>query len=128
MERSPFFRRKYHGIDLARLELARLPPCRKEELIAHFDETVTDRRIHRNELEQFLAHPGNLGRWYLGRYAVSHTSGSQGPPMLIVQDHRCLEVMFALLSSRANATGRPGIVEGLRRWRSPARVAIITMR
>jgi phenylacetate-coenzyme A ligase PaaK-like adenylate-forming protein len=126
--RSPFFREKYRGIDLRRFELADLPPSNKEELMANFDQAVTDPAVGRKGVESFLADPSNLGRWFLGRYAVSHTSGSQGQPMLIVQDRRSLEILFAMMSARANAAIRPGLMEGIRRLRSPARLAIVTLR
>jgi phenylacetate-coenzyme A ligase PaaK-like adenylate-forming protein len=78
-------------------------------------------------VEKFITDPANLGRWFLGRYAISHTSGTQGQPSLIVQDRRSLEILFALMSARANAVGKPGIIEGVRRLQSPFRVAIISM-
>ena len=122
-----FYREKYRGIDLARVDLSRLPPTNKEELMAGFDDVVSDRRVRQADLEQFVADPANLGRWYLDRYAVSHTSGSQGSPLLIVQDRRSLEILFATLSSRANPSGIPDVREGLRRLRQPMRIAIIAL-
>jgi phenylacetate-CoA ligase len=44
-----------------------------------------------------------------------------------LQDRRTMRLLFAMMSSRANAMGKPGIVEGLRRLRSPARVAIVSL-
>jgi phenylacetate-coenzyme A ligase PaaK-like adenylate-forming protein len=127
VRRSSFFRDKYRGIDLNHFALTDLPPTTKEELMAHFEDAVTDPRIRRNEIEGFLEDPDNLGRWYLGRYALSHTSGSQGIPMLIVQERRTLEILFGILSSRSNPNGRPGVLEGIGRLVSPRRIAIVTM-
>src|SRR5207249_8790749 len=56
------------------------------ELMANFDAVVTARRVRRADVEAFVAAPAHLGRRYLGRYAVCHTSGSQGQPALVVQD------------------------------------------
>ena len=39
--RSPFYRQKYHGIDLRHFELGDLPPTNKRELMAHFDDVAT---------------------------------------------------------------------------------------
>lgn len=122
---SPYFARKYRGLDLDQLELSDIPTSTKDELRLNFNEAVTDRRVCREDVEAFIADRANLGRWYQGRYAVSHTSGSQGSPLLIVQDRRALEILFGIMSSRANAMSRPTISEGLRRWRSPARIAIV---
>ena len=124
---SRFYREKYRGIDLARVDLRLLPPTNKEDLRTAFDDVIADPRVRQADLERFVEDPANLGRWYLNRYAVSHTSGSQGAPLLIVQDRRSLEILFATLSSRANISGVPDIREGLRRLRQPLRIANIAL-
>ena len=127
-QRSPLYREKYHGIDLDRFELSQLPTTSKLELASHFEDSLTDRRIHRADVERFVEDPENLGRWFLGRYAVSHTSGSQGQPLLILQDRRALQVFYAAMCSRGNPSGKPGVIEGIRRFLHPVRVAIVTLR
>lgn len=124
---SPFYRRKYAGIDIARCELTDLPPLNKTELMEQFDQTLTDPTLHRHDLEQFASDTKNLGVWYRGKYSVCHTSGSQGQPTLIVQDRECIERLFGLLSSRANSMGRPGVGELIRRLRRPLRLALVTL-
>ena len=128
MDRSPFYREKYRGIDRNHFQLSDLPTTNKAELMAHFDDAITDREVHRVDVERFVGDPENLGRWFLGRYGVSHTSGSQGQPMLILQDRKALEIFFALMCSRANPAGTPGILQGISRLLKPVRVAIVTMR
>jgi phenylacetate-CoA ligase len=125
--RSPYFREKYRGIySGAALELSRLPTCTKQELMDNFDTAVTDPRVRRAEVEQFLADPANLGKFYLERYSVSHTSGSQGRPMLLLQDRFALETLFSILIARGSAFSRPSLAEGIRRLSEPARLAIVT--
>lgn len=92
---SRFYREKYRGLDLQRAALTDLPIVTKDEMRERLDDVFTDRELTRRGLEQFCADEANLGRWYLGRYAVSHTSGSQGAPLWIVQSRECLEVLFA---------------------------------
>ena len=53
--KSPFYREKYRGIDLDRCRLSDLPPVTKAELMDHLDEVVTDSRITRQSLDQFMA-------------------------------------------------------------------------
>jgi len=127
-ERSPLYREKYRGIDLNHFELSQLPTTNKLEVVTHFEESLTDRRIRRADVERFVENPDNLGRWFLDRYAVSHTSGTQGQPLMILQDRRALEVFFAAMCSRGNPSGKPGVIEGIRRFLRPVRVAIVTMR
>ena len=127
-KRSPLYREKYRGIDLRHFTLSQLPTTHKLEVASHFEESLTDRRIRRADVERFIDNPENLGRWFLDRYAVSHTSGSQGQPLMILQDRRALKVFFAAMCSRGNPSGTPGTIEGIRRFLRPVRVAIVTMR
>jgi phenylacetate-coenzyme A ligase PaaK-like adenylate-forming protein len=125
--RSPFYRAKFRGLDLGHVDLERLPTTSKTELMAHFDDTVTDPAIQRADLEAFLDDPSNEGKWYLGKYAPSHTSGSQGQPMLMVQPRRVLDLLFQLQMTRGNiqrATPR----EAMRRLMRPARLAVVTLK
>ncbi len=125
--RSPFYRRLYEGIDLKRFRLEDLPPVTKDMLREHFDDVLTDPLLEQADLADFVRNPVNLGKWYRGRYAVSHTSGSQGPPLFIVQDRAAIELLFSLMSARANAGTKPGPLEGIRRLREPARVAVVAL-
>ncbi len=127
VERTPFYREKYRGIDLEHFTLADLPPTNKTELMADFDRSVTDPRVRRADLERFVDDPANEGRFFLGRYAVSHTSGSQGQPMLMVQPRRLLELFFGLQMTRGNAR-TPSNSEAVRRLLDPARLAIVTLK
>ncbi|WP_152049746.1 phenylacetate--CoA ligase family protein [Tautonia marina] len=124
---SSFYRSKYRGIDPNNVRLEELAPTNKSELMAHFDQVVTDTAIRRAELERFLDNPANEGRPFLGRYLASHTSGSQGQPMLIVQDRRLSELMFGLQMTRGNAR-KATPIEAMRRVISPARLAIVTLK
>jgi phenylacetate-coenzyme A ligase PaaK-like adenylate-forming protein len=125
---SPFYQAKYHGIDIERCQLQDLPITDKNELMAHFDDVVTDRRIRRDDLERFMADPDNVPRKYLDRYPVIHTSGSQGQPVLIVQDPFVLELMFALQMTRGNVHDRAGPVAAVKRLLQPSRLAVISMK
>jgi phenylacetate-coenzyme A ligase PaaK-like adenylate-forming protein len=124
---SRFYREKYRGIDLERCALSDLPCTSKGELMAHFDDVVTDKAIRRAELERFIDEPANEGRWYLGRYAVSHTSGSQGQPLVMVSDKHQLDLLFALQMSRGNV-GKVTPIEALRKLFVPGRLAVVTLK
>src|SRR5258708_22382739 len=93
---ASFFREKYRGLDLDQIELSQLPPTNKQELMTSFDHAITDPAIRRTDVEKFMMDPASLGRLFRGRYCVSHTSGSQGQPLLRVQDPRCLAILFRI--------------------------------
>ena len=76
--KSPCYRRLYAGLDPNRVRLKDLPPVTKELLRANLDDVLTDRAVAQTDLVAVVADTASFGTWYLGRYAVSHTSGSPG--------------------------------------------------
>jgi len=127
-ERSPFYRERLRGIDLRTAKLADLPTITKGEVMADFDRVVTDNSIRRAELEEFLDDPANVGKLFKGR-PVCHTSGSQGQPLILVHDWLSLDLLFAFQMTRGNVGYiRRGMREFLKRFLSPARLAVIVNR
>jgi phenylacetate-coenzyme A ligase PaaK-like adenylate-forming protein len=126
---SPFYRGRLRGLDLDRCRPAEVPVLSKTEMMEHFDEIVTDRRIRLARVEKFIADPGNVGRFYLGRYAVCHTSGSQGRPAVVVQ-----EGPDSLLPTQAQIARGHEALSGWFPWvvwhrlRHPGRLAVVTQR
>jgi phenylacetate-coenzyme A ligase PaaK-like adenylate-forming protein len=124
---SPFYREKYRGLDVDRVAPEDLPPTDKAELMADFDRTVTDRAITREGLRRFLEDPANLLEYYLGKYVACHTSGSQGQPMLLVQDRRSVDLFFGMQMSRGN-TDPVTLKQAIHRLRHPKRLAVVTLK
>jgi phenylacetate-coenzyme A ligase PaaK-like adenylate-forming protein len=127
-DRSPFYRDKFRGIDLARCPLAELPVTTKAEMMADFDRVVTDPAVRRADLDRFIDHPGNVGHLFLGRYPVCHTSGSQGQALVVLQDRLALDLLFAFQMTRGNVGYRFGPLEVARRLVSPGRLAVVISR
>ena len=125
---SPFYREKFQGIDLNRFELADLPPTNKREIMANFDRVVTDADVRREELELFIDNQANIGRLFKDRFAVSHTSGSQGQPILLVQDARLFTLLFGIQMTRGNSTGKTSPAEAIRKFMNPARLAVVMLK
>ncbi len=123
---SPFYRRRLAGIDLARCRLSDLPTLTKAEMMENFDDIVTDRELKKAGVDQFVSDPANLGKLYLGRYGLSHTSGSQGQPALIVQDRYALMLTFAIQFARGTVLENRYLPHLKRIWH-PARMALITL-
>lgn len=127
-KRSAFYREKFKGIELDRCALADLPVTTKGEMMEHFDAVVTDPDVRRADLERFIDDPANVNRLFLGRYPVCHTSGSQGQSLIVLQDRRTLDLLFAFHVSRGNVGFRLAPLELLRRCFHPARLAVIISR
>lgn len=83
---SRYYRQLYAGLPSAHAGLEALPPVTKPELMAAFDEWVTDPAVTRSGVEAFVADPARIGTPYLGKYFVARTSGTTGVPGLFVHD------------------------------------------
>jgi phenylacetate-coenzyme A ligase PaaK-like adenylate-forming protein len=98
--RSPYYGRLYAHGEWERPVLSRLPIATRQELMAHFDEWVTDPEVTRASIERFVADLDNVGHAYLGRYAIWKSSGTTGEPGLFVHDGAALAVYDALDAAR----------------------------
>lgn len=92
---SPFYRHLYRGLPPGPVALASLPPVGKPQLMAAFDDWVTDPRITLHGVEAFLADPTRIGQPYLGCF-VCTTSGTTGHPGILVHDARAAAVYDAM--------------------------------
>jgi phenylacetate-CoA ligase len=97
---SPLHAQHLRGKDAARMRLQDLPVFSKRELMARFDEWVTDPALHLDDLRRFTADPARIADPYLGRYTVWESSGSSGEPSVFVQDAAALAVYDALEALR----------------------------
>jgi len=88
---SPFYRRRAHG-----KRLAEFVPVEKAELMQHFDDWATDRRITRAAAAAFIADTGCIADAWLGDYLVWTSSGTSGVPGWFVQDARSLAAYDAI--------------------------------
>ena len=82
-ERSPFYQKFHKG--LTGHSLHELPVLTKAMLMEHFDELVTDRSLHLEDVRAFAAR-GEAGQRYKRRYWVNATSGSSGHPGFFLFD------------------------------------------
>jgi phenylacetate-coenzyme A ligase PaaK-like adenylate-forming protein len=88
---SPFYRQRAHGE-----RLADFAPVEKAELMQHFDDWATDRRITRTAAAAFIADTTCIADAWLGDYLVWTSSGTSGVPGWFVQDARCLAAYDAI--------------------------------
>jgi phenylacetate-CoA ligase len=82
-ERSPFYQKFHKG--LTGLPLHKLPVLTKALMMEHFDELVTDRTLHLEDVRAF-ASQGGPGQRYRNHYYVNATSGSSGHPGFFLFD------------------------------------------
>ena len=121
---SPFYRHRVgHAARSASPCLADFEPVGKRELMQHFDDWSTDRRITRAGVDDFLRDPDCLAEAYLGDCLVWTSSGTSGEPGVFVQDARSLAAYDALdaLRLRGGAFGQ----ELLTPWSPRQRIAFV---
>ncbi|GGG62997.1 coenzyme F390 synthetase [Kocuria dechangensis] len=99
---SPYYRRLYRDVPADVEDPRLLPPVTKRELMAHFDEWVTDPEVTLEALRRdFLADGTMVGRLYLGRYRAFTSSGSTGVPVVLLHDRSSWTVMNVVVRVRA---------------------------
>ena len=101
-EKSPFYRELYAGIGDG-FSLSDLPPVSKPELMAHFDEVLTDRGVTMARIDEFTQDPDNIGRMIDGKYLIFKTSGSTGNPAVVLYDKANIDVSSAVAAFRTFA-------------------------
>jgi phenylacetate-coenzyme A ligase PaaK-like adenylate-forming protein len=126
-DNSPFYGRRLRGLDLETCRVEDLPTLSKSEMMANLDDVFTDRTLRRSDIEAFISDHKNLGVYFKGRYALCHTSGSQGQPALVVQDKHAIITSLAAQFARGNKIKRK-FLPHLGRLIHPARMVILTQR
>lgn len=97
----------------AETPLHALPVVTRAELMARFDDWVTDPNLKLDALRAFTADPARIGEAWLGRYMVWESSGTSGLPGIFVQDAQAMAVYDALEALRRSAP------RALMRWLDP---------
>lgn len=101
---SPVYGKLYGHLPSPVNDIRHLPPVTKKELMANFDEWVTDREVTRSGVEAFIADKTLVGDFYLGRYAAWTSSGVTGRHGIFVHDREGLTVYATLTMVRGMMT------------------------
>ena len=101
-ERSPFYKELYAdmGDDYS---LTDIPAVSKPELMARFDDVLTDQNITMERIDAFTRDLDNIGRMIDGKYLIFKTSGSTGNPAVVLYDKRNIDVSSAIAAFRTFA-------------------------
>ena len=106
---SPFHARRLRGLDPATFDLsdlASLPVMTKADLMAHFDECLTDRRLDRDLVEDALAATTSEPVPLFDEYVALTTGGSSGQRGVFVHDGAFIaEFASSIIRSAVAAMG-----------------------
>ena len=101
-EKSPFYRDLYAQVGDP-FSLTDLPPVSKPELMAHFDDVLTDRSITMDRIDSFTQDLDHIGRMIDNKYLIFKTSGSTGNPAIVLYDKQNIDVSSAVAAFRTFA-------------------------
>lgn len=118
--RSPFYQRFHKG--LFDRPLYELPVLNKATMMEYYDELVTDRSLHLNEVRAFAAQ-GEAGQSYRNQYWINATSGSSGYPGFFLFDQ---DEWISVLASFARSQEWSGVKINLTHRQKMATVASIS--
>jgi phenylacetate-coenzyme A ligase PaaK-like adenylate-forming protein len=97
---SRFYRESINGNLAAIVNLSDFPRVSRRDLMARFDDWVTDPQLKLDQLRAFTADPRLISAPYLGRYQVWESSGTSNEPGMFVQNAQTLAVYDALQALR----------------------------
>jgi phenylacetate-CoA ligase len=120
VQRSPWYSKRLADVDAGRLDettLLQLPVLTKTELMEHFDDILTDRRLSLAGIDQHLG-TVETGRYLFGRYTALTSGGSSGQRGVFVYDWdawavfwlTCFRTMLRARSSYPDLAGRPAVM------------------
>lgn len=95
-QNSRYYAEKYRGLPDTITDIRQLPITTKPDLMAHFDEWVTDARITRTSAEAFVHDKSLIGHQFHDEYTISTTSGTTGVPAILIYDVNMMAVVAAL--------------------------------
>jgi phenylacetate-coenzyme A ligase PaaK-like adenylate-forming protein len=110
--RSAFYREHHRGLEGAPLH--ELPVVTKAELLARYDDVVTDPALRLADLEAFVR-TQRVDQRHLDRYWVAGTGGTTGRPALFAYD---LEEWVAMMARAGRARALAGPPPKARRGRT----------
>lgn len=95
---SPWYQRFYAGLPERVTDPAVLPVTDKRQLMAHFDDWVTDPAVTLAGARAFADDPSLVGARFLDRYLLTTTSGTTGAVGIFLADDHTLAVAGALVA------------------------------
>jgi phenylacetate-coenzyme A ligase PaaK-like adenylate-forming protein len=94
---SPYYRKRYKDLPDRVEDPTLLPVSSKKELMAKFDDWVTDRDVTIEKVRAFMSNPHLIGQRLLDTYTPLTTSGTTGTPGVFVLDDYTMAVTNVLV-------------------------------
>ena len=98
-ENSPYLSEYYKDLP-ADYSLSDIPVMEKGEMIANYDDYVTDRQICLKDVESYVRRDFADASLFLNKYTVLHTSGTTGTPLYMVRDEHRNRIHNMMMAQR----------------------------
>lgn len=99
-ETSPYYRRKFQEAIVKHAPYECFPITNKKELMANFDQVVTEPGIRLSDINRFISAPKNIGKPFKGKYFIWESSGTNGIQGIYIQDRQCVSKYQAIEAMR----------------------------
>ena len=110
-ENSPYFAKLYAEVP-EDCKLTDLPVTQKRTLMENYDDWVTDRRIHLQDVLDYVARDASKDQsLLLGQYTALCTSGSTGTPLPMVRDDHRNKIHSQLIAQRLFSVGDMDVLD-----------------
>lgn len=93
---STYYHELYKNLPEQIEDISILPVTNKKELMANFNDFVTDKDVTKEKVQEFVDNPDLIGEYFLGKYTVATTSGTTGKHGIFLIDSRTFKVVAAL--------------------------------
>lgn len=101
-QNSPYFKNLYADLK-PHFQLHDLTPTNKADLMAQFDQWVSDPQLNLKAINKHTEDLDNVGRLLNKKYLIFQTSGSTGHPATIVYDKQMIDVAASVAALRSFA-------------------------
>ena len=99
-EKSPYYRRKFQKAIVKHAPYECFPISNKKELMANFDQVVTEPGIRLTDIKKFISTPKNIGKPFKDKYFIWESSGTNGIQGIYIQDRQCVSKYQAIEAMR----------------------------
>ena len=99
---SEFYGEYYKGINIDTCSITDLPTLTKRKMMDNYDRLVTDKRLNRKDLTEYLKTPENASINYKNDFVILNSSGTTGEKAIMGYHWEEFRKVFAVAMSRGS--------------------------
>jgi len=113
LKKSPFYAKHLQGVDPEKSPLSEIPTLTKDQMLTHYDEIITDKRLNFKELN---AHLDQMTHdvYYQNHHKVFRSGASSGNPAIMAYNSREFSYVLAQVLQSAKGLVKMPITRRIR--------------